>query len=160
MHNPNSRREFIREAAFLLALARPTTAAAQVQPEVRTHWIELPAQAEFSGVIAFLGDTFAEVTIGNGHQSAAFRGRFGGTRITEFSWPNKTSETIRLGLRATAVADGRELAPGSVEYHGSTVRSENLVVTFGRRAVPVDPSDRIGSYPYEAAVLGFVGFGK
>jgi hypothetical protein len=59
-----------------------------------------------------------------------------------------------------AVAESRELAPSTVEYHGSTVGSENTVVTFGRRAVPADPGDRIGSYPYEAAVFGLVGFGK
>jgi hypothetical protein len=160
MHNANDRREFMKEAAFLLALTCPTAAAAQVQPEVRTHWIELPAHAEFWGVVAFLGDTFVEVTIGNGRQSQAFKGRFDGTRLTEFSWPNKTNETIRLGIRAMAVAESRELAPSTVEYHGSTVGSENTVVTFGRRAVPADPGDRIGSYPYEAAVFGLVGFGK
>jgi hypothetical protein len=158
MSNPrNGRRDFIALASAVLFSGVSTTDL-ESQPEVPTYWVDLPAHTTFWGVLAFMSDTMVEVTLATNAKSQSFRGRFDGKRLVEFSWANQDDSRMKIGIRAVAVGDGRELPVSRVNLLGSEGGTDNVVLAFGRRGTPSEAKERHGSYPFEAVLLGFAGF--
>ncbi len=151
------RRAFLASAATVLASAAVFSSPAAQSAEIPNYLVDLPAKTTLWGTVAFLGEAFIEVTVATKEQSKSLRGRFDGQRLAEFSLRNTSSDVQKVAIRATAVAEHRELASQEASVH--YIANQGVYVGFGRRATPANASDRHGAYPFEAVVVAFILFG-
>jgi hypothetical protein len=82
------------------------------------------------------------------------RGDFRARRVVEYSWRNSSGKEESVGIRAVALAGGRELVPGPVDY----IKTDHVYVAFGQRGTPEKLTDRTGGYPSEAVFIGYIVF--
>lgn len=94
------------------------------------------------------------MTVAAGKMIKSIRGRFGGQRLTEYSWRNTGASTEKVAIRARALAGYRELPAA----RGQFISQENLYVGFGHRSTPEKLNEHIGGYPFEALFVGFIVF--
>jgi hypothetical protein len=153
--NCTDRRAFLATALATLA-SRPTATPAAVQaPEVPNYRADVPAGATLWGLAVFTADHPVEITVAAGKAVKSIRGRFGGERLTQYSWRNTSSNKQQVVIRAKAMAGDRGLPPTLVQF----ISGQNVYVGFGRRGTPLDKAeDRIGGYPFEAVFVGFIVF--
>jgi hypothetical protein len=152
------RREFIGDTfgAALLALPIVTETHALQSPEVSPNaWIDLPAKTTLWGAVMFLSDALVEVSIGTAKSSESVRGRVDGKRLVEYSWQNESSKPERIAIRATVLAGNRSLPPSVVRF----TAEQSCYLEFGDRSTPVNRADRMGGYPRDVVVTGFILFG-
>jgi hypothetical protein len=142
--------------ATLLATPVVTEAGAVQSSEVSPNaWVDLPPGTTLWGAAMFLSDTVIEVSIGTLRSSKSLRGRIDGKRLVEYAWRNDSSKPERLGIRAKVLAGNIDLPPSLVRF----TAEQGCYVEFGRRSAPVDPADRVGPYPRDVVVVGFIVFG-
>ena len=134
----------------------PLVSEAKQRPEVENYWADVPPGATLWALAVFLSDDPVEFTVGAGKDVQTIRGKFDAQRLKEYSWRNNTGSQQRVAVRARALAGDRELPPSKVQF----ISEQHVYVAFGVRGTPAKPSDRYGSYPYEAVFVGFVTFGE
>lgn len=149
------RREFVSVLAALGTLT-PRVVDAQSRPEIENLWADVPPGATLWALAAFLGNEPVEFTVAAGKNVQTIRGSFDGQRLHEYSWRNTTAARQRVAVRARTLAGDRELFPSKVQF----ISEHHLYVAFGQRGIPEKASDRHGSYPYHAVLVGFVTFGE
>jgi len=139
-----------------MAVVPTSSLISQQRPEVRNNFVEVPPKATLWGQVFFLSDEPVELVFKAGNSIKTLRGRIAGTRMAEYSWENSSNDTRPVIIRARALAGDREL-PSGLENFRST---EQIYIAFGRRGMPEAVGDRKGSYPYEAAFIGFFLYGE
>jgi hypothetical protein len=145
------RRAFLATALATLAVVTPQAAQA---PEVPNFWADVPPGATLWGLVVFTGADPIEMTIAAGKTLKSIRGRFGGQRLTEYSWRNTSGSMERVAIRTRAMAGDRELPAARVQF----LSQQNIYVGFGQRSTPEQIKDRTGGYPFEALFVGFIVF--
>jgi hypothetical protein len=145
-----------RRAFLATALGTLTVASAQAAqgPEVPNVWADVPSGATLWGLVVFTGPDPIELTVAAGKSIKVIRGRFGGQRLTEYSWRNTGRNLERVAVTARALAGDRELPAARVQF----ISAQNLYVAFGRRSTPEKLEERSGGYPFEALFVGFIVF--
>jgi hypothetical protein len=153
--NSTDRRVFLTTALATLAALPTATPAALQAPEVPNYRADVPAGATLWGLAVFTADQPVEITVAAGKAVRSMRGRFGGQRLTEYSWRNTSSNKESVVIRAKAMAGDRELPPTLVQF----LSGQNVYVGFGRRGAPPEKAeDRMGGYPFEVVFVGFIVF--
>jgi hypothetical protein len=148
------RRAFVATTLATFA-AVPTSASARwlQAPEIPNYRADVPEGATLWALVVFTGDELAELAVSAGNATKIMKGRFGGQRLTEYSWRNTSRATQQVVLRARTLT-GRELPPTTVQF----LNGQNVYVGFGRRGTPTHVEDRVGGYPYDVIFIGLIVF--